>query len=433
MTVSRSRASSTYSDENASDGTALLLSKNSTASTTVSLPESTDLVVRARGDQFFGAPKMRVSVDGERIATVSVSATEWTDYTIPIDIPAGEHTVSIAFVNDFRFWRWDRNLRLDTVTAVAAVIEPPPPPPPSTGTPDFFQAADWLWEPISSDPQLAANSATWVSYLSDPNAQRVANLYDYSVALVSMTEATESTPRYDVTLTRPWGSDPFGSLTVPIPVGTDVPPGSDGHLAILDSTTGTAFGIWQASYDAATDSWSGSWGGVTAIDGDGVDVSGSATATNLARYAGVVTAEEFSAAVTANTGINHALTFSTDIAGPDFVSPATKSDGQNIAGVAAPIPEGYRIQLDPSIDIDAIPGITAGEKVIAKTLQTHGAYVVDQGGARMGFGFELVDDATPNSPGAVWADAGLAWDYYDMNNIPWSQLRVIASSDGFAA
>jgi hypothetical protein len=165
---------------------------------------------------------------------------------------------------------------------------------------------------------------------------------------------------------------------------------------------------------------------MTDLDGDGIDQSGSATAAAIARYAGVVTAAELSAAIAANTGINHALAFSTDLAGPDFVYPAAKSDGQNWAGVAVPIPEGYRIQLDPSIDVDAIPGMTPGERVIAKTLQTHGAYVVDQGSARMAFAFELLDDATSTSPGSVWVDAGFAWDYYDMNAIPWSQLRVLA-------
>ncbi len=94
---------------------------------------------------------------------------------------------------------------------------------------------------------------------------------------------------------------------------------------------------------------------------------------------------------------------------------------------AVPIPEGYRIQLDPSIDVDAIPGITPGEKVIAKTLQTYGAYVGDQGGARMAFIFEAVPGAISDNPAAVWEDAGFAWDYYDMQNIPWSQLRVLAS------
>ncbi|PRC61025.1 hypothetical protein C6A85_13470, partial [Mycobacterium sp. ITM-2017-0098] len=81
------------------------------------------------------------------------------------------------------------------------------------------------------------------------------------------------------------------------------------------------YGIWQAKYSSSTNTWSGSWGGMTSLNGDGIDRSGSATA----------------AAIAANTGINHALAFSTDLAGPDFVYPAIKSDGQNWAGVATPI------------------------------------------------------------------------------------------------
>ena len=95
--------------------------------------------------------------------------------------------------------------------------------------------------------------------------------------------------------------------------------------------------------------------------------------------------------------------------------------------MATPLPEGSRIQLDPSINVDAIPGITPAEKVIAKTLQTYGAYVVDKGGARMAFLFEEIPGATSSNPGAAWSNAGLKWDYYDMSKIPWSQLRVIAA------
>ena len=427
LTVSRPSNGTTYTDPTASGGTALLLHRNATASTTVTLPEFTSLVIRAKGDQYRGAPEMRVSLNGKVVSKVAVTATSWTDYTVPFSGPAGTYTLSVAFTND-RYSRrnGDRNLRLDTVTVVSAVVDPEPPTPPSTGSPGYFEGADWLWKPIATNPVLATNSATWVNYLAAPDKLRIANLYDYSVALVSASEITSSTPRYDVAFTEPWGSDPFGNTTVPIPLGTKVPPGSDGHVAILDPTTGLAYGIWQAKYNSSTNTWSGSWGGMTDFDGDGIDQSGSATAAAIARYAGVVTAAEFSAAIAANTGINHALAFSTDLAGPDFVYPAAKSDGQNWAGVAVPIPEGYRIQLDPSIDVDAIPGMTPGERVIAKTLQTHGAYVVDQGSARMAFAFELLDDATSTSPGSVWVDAGFAWDYYDMNAIPWSQLRVLA-------
>ena len=162
------------------------------------------------------------------------------------------------------------------------------------------------------------------------------------------------------------------------------------------------------------------------LNGSGVDITGSATGSGISVAAGVVTAAEFSAAVAANSGINHALVFSTNIAAPTFVGPAKKSDGSNIAGVATPLPQGYRIQLDPSIDVDAIPGITPGEKVIAKTLQTYGAYVIDNGAAAIAFNFETVPGATSANPGTVWTSAGLLWDYYDMTKIPWTKLRVLA-------
>lgn len=433
MTVARPAYGSVFTDPTASGGTALVLTQNTTASKTVALPSFTNIVIRAKGDQYQGAPQMKVSVNGKVVAKVAVAATAWTDYTVPFKGAPGTYTVSIAYTNDrYARGKGDRNLRLDTVTVVSSVVEPAPAPAPaptppsSTPTPGYFGGADWLWKPISSNPTLAANSSTWVGYLAAADKQRVANLYNYSVALVSASEITSSTPRYDVTLTKAWGSDPFGSTTVPIPLGTKIPPGTDGHVAVLDPTTGQAYGIWQAKYNSSTNAWSGSWGGMTSLNGNGIDTSGSATAAAIARYAGVVTAAEFSAAIAANTGINHALAFSTDLAGPDFVYPAIKSDGQNWAGVATPIPEGYRIQLNPDINVDAIAGMTPGERVIAKTLQTHGAYVVDQGGARMAFAFELLDDATPTSPGAVWKNAGLAWDYYDMKSIPWSQLRVLA-------
>jgi len=419
MVVSPARASRTYSDSSASGGKARLMSENGSASTTISLPESSNLVIRAKGDQYRGAPTMTVSLDGQAVSTIAVSATTWTDYTVPITAPAGTHTVSIAFSNDLRASpSKDRNLRLDKITVVAGTV---------TQAPAYFPTADWLWKPIPSNSAAAANSATWVSYLSAPGERHIANMYDYGVTLVPASAITTGTPRYDVTFTQAWGSDPFGSNTVALPRGTRIPPGSDGHIAVLDPVAGQSFGIWQAKYNSTTDTWSGSWGGRTPINGNGIDQTGSATATGISRYAGVVTAAEFDAAVAANTGVSHALVFSTDIAGPGFVGPAIKSDGTNIAGVATPIPEGYRIQLDPSINVDAIPNITPGEKVIAKTLQTHGAYVVDQGGARMAFAFEMVPDANATNPGAVYSNAGFAWDYYDMTNIPWSQLTVLAA------
>ncbi|PRC46076.1 hypothetical protein C6A85_91930, partial [Mycobacterium sp. ITM-2017-0098] len=284
MTLSSPSRGAVFSDPTASGGTALVLNQNTTASKTVALPAFTNIVIRAKGDQFQGAPQMNVSVNGKVAAKVAVAATAWTDYTVPFKGAPGTYTVSIAYTNDrYSRGKGDRNLRLDTVTVVSAVVDPvSPPPPTSTTAPGYFGAADWLWKPISSNPAVAANSATWVNYLAASDKQRVANLYNYSVALVSASEITSSTPRYDVNLTKSWGSDPFGSNTVPIPLGTKIPPGTDGHVAILDPTTGQAYGIWQAKYSSSTNTWSGSWGGMTSLNGDGIDRSGSATAAAIA-------------------------------------------------------------------------------------------------------------------------------------------------------
>ena len=412
---------------------------NSAPSTSYLLSEQdpqTGVITGTLGADADGDALIYTVVEGPQNGTVDIAGDGTFTYTPDLEWATqtgGADAFVIAVSDDTSFHLHLLSGGHTARVAVPVSVEPlgAPPTPPGTGAPPVFEAANWLWDPISSSPVLAEFSRTWVEYLSAPGQGRVANLYEFGVGIVGESAITASTPRYDVTFTEPWGDDPFGSFEVPIPLGTKVAPGSDGHLVVLDPSTGMAFGLWQAKYDAVSDTWSASWGGMAALDGDGIDQSGGATASGLSRYAGVVTAAEFSAAVATNTGLDHALFFSTDIAGPGFVSPARSSDGSNQAGVAIPMPEGYRVQLDPSLDIDAIAGITPAEKVIAKTLQTYGAYAGDKGGARMAFAFELAPDATSDAdPGAVWQDAGLLWDYYDMTHIPWQSLRVLQDWSG---
>ncbi|MFC7659366.1 hypothetical protein ACFQV8_27455 [Pseudonocardia benzenivorans] len=127
----------------------------------------------------------------------------------------------------------------------------------------------------------------------------------------------------------------------------------------------------------------------------------------------------------ADQDIPHALFFSTNIVKPKEVRyPATKTDGSNMDGSSAPIPEGARVQLDPSVDVDAIPGIGKGEAAIAKALQTYGAYVGDNGGARMAFIAEYAPGST------AYEDAGLSGDFVGLKDIPWDKLRVLSDWSG---
>lgn len=288
----------------------------------------------------------------------------------------------------------------------------------------YFDDADWLWDPIPASPVLDANSAAMVTSLASTSggSMRIANMYDYGATLIPASAITGATPRYTVSLDNypDWG-DPLGSDTVPIPAGTIIPPGSDGHVAIADPINGKVYSFWQLRFSAGV--WSAAFAGVAPLHGDGIETAGSSTATNLSRYAGVIRAAEIAAG-----HIPHALVFSTNMAAPTvYRYPAQKTDGNNSAGVAVPIPEGARIQLDPSINVAAIAGITAGEVAVAKALQTYGAYVCDKGGARAGFIFEHINGT---SPGSTYIAAGLEWDYFDMSHIPWSNLRVLKVWDG---
>lgn len=291
----------------------------------------------------------------------------------------------------------------------------------------IFQHAHWLYEPIKASPTLDASSATMVAALSAVGTQHVCGMVDFGVAMRGPAGVTLDTARYDIAFTNAiggggedWGPDPF-FIDMPLPDDITIPPGSDGHVVVADPALNLVFGLWQANYSGGA-----SWGGIADLNGDGIDYVGSATGSMLSRYAAVITVKDI-----LRGAIEHALFFSTDIARlTTFRYPAGKTDGANFAGNATTIPEGARVQLDPTINLAAISGITAGELMIGRALQRYGAYCGDNGGARMGFLFELADDADETTPGAAYVAAGLEWDYFDLTHIPWSSLRVLATWDG---
>ena len=166
-----------FADAAASGGRGLLLATNATASGTIRVAAARRLVVRARGDQCAGAPRMAVSVDGRRVLDVAVSTTGWSDYAADVGLAAGAHALAVAFTNDAHGAGCDRNLRVDklTVTSTAAApfsgkrfyVDP--------DSPARRQAAAWrstrpadaaLMDKIAAQP-----TALWVGgWVADPQA-----------------------------------------------------------------------------------------------------------------------------------------------------------------------------------------------------------------------------------------------------------------------
>jgi hypothetical protein len=269
-------------------------------------------------------------------------------------------------------------------------------------------APDSAWNmPIPDRPALDPRSAAMVRHLASQD-QGFANLYEFGTPVF---RADASTPRHRVRCTEGWGTCGLEDRLVPIPADAAPSPGSDGSMVVIDIPARTVYDFWQARRTPG--GWEASWGTANPLYGSGNDNSG-ATGAGFSALAGLVRASEI------KTGwIDHALVFSTDNAcTTSYRYPATKTDGQS--SVPDCIPEGARIQLDPSIDLEEIPGLTPAEWAVAKALQTYGAYCRDNGGAPMAFIFE-----TPLAAADPHLEAGLRWDYYGMPHIPWKSLRVL--------
>jgi endoglucanase len=140
-----------FVDGAASSGSALLMHTNATAKKGVTTSRADRFVVRARGDQCSGAPRMVVKVSGTRVLSRSVWASKWTDYSVSIVPVSGAQTVKIHFTNDRRTKACDRNLRVDKVSFGMA---PPPDPVPSS-TADVFEGAKLYVDPDSNAKRQA--------------------------------------------------------------------------------------------------------------------------------------------------------------------------------------------------------------------------------------------------------------------------------------
>jgi hypothetical protein len=181
--------------------------------------------------------------------------------------------------------------------------------------------------------------------------------------------ATSSTPLVKVVTDR----YPVGDVHyVPIPTRAEPTSGSDSKLGVIRKDTGEAWELWLARKQADGTWLAGSAGKTNVQTGSGF-FSGSTTGSGSSSF-NVVRPEELIAGE-----IKHALVIAAkaDYVAKTFVAPALRTDGRSTFSNA--IPEGARVQLDPNFDISKLP--QPWMRVVARALQTYGAYVTDRGGA----------------------------------------------------
>jgi hypothetical protein len=237
-----------------------------------------------------------------------------------------------------------------------------------------------------------------------------ANLVEYGIPIYSV---DGDTPTHWVRCTRKdYGGCPFAGWPVPIPDGAVVNSGSDGVLITADEAAGVIYEFWQAKKG---DEWTASFGAINSLRGTGW--GGASTGAGASRLAGVIRVAEIAA-----RNIPHALALQSNNACPTFRPPALKSDGYSDRDDC--LPEGARLQLDPTIDLSKL-GLSEGEKAVATALQRYGGFVMDVAEAPLSVSFELDTHAEPGALGQTYTDAGFRWDYDAMERIPWEKLKVL--------
>lgn len=200
-------------------------------------------------------------------------------------------------------------------------------------------------------------------------------------------EADASTPRVPVGDSTGWWG---GFSSVPIPVGATASLGSDHHLAIWDKPNNLLYEFWNAVKSGSN--WSASWGSTFASNGQGYQTGvnqNGARAYGGSLVGGLIRRQEM-----VNGFIPHALAMAYQYTRGLFYARGLGADGVtvNIAShndnasasnrnSTGNIPEGARLRLKASVDVDAKCGSNQACKVIGRALQTYGVFIVDTSGA----------------------------------------------------
>lgn len=236
--------------------------------------------------------------------------------------------------------------------------------------PFYFPSSPWN-TPIAPDATVDPNSAAMVqTIITDATSASFIIIVKQWTWTLYYADAT--TPRYTVALTSGYGGSKTKLVGVPIPNGAVPDPAGDGHMIILDTSTGCEYDFWKAIHNSNA-TWSTAWANaISYVTGNGWYPHGySATGGGAAGGAGLIRPEEMQAG-----HIDHAIAFSYTYAksgGP--VWPATEADGSYAVGV----PEGGRVQLDPALDLSTL-GLKPYEVTIARALQEFGMILMDNGG-----------------------------------------------------
>ena len=344
------------------------------------------------------AAKVEITRDGRLLDVVQSASGSYTD---------GMLWPNQSYLYDIRFL----DARGNRVLEKEATAQTP------SGVSVQLYGPSSFWNvPIPAAPAIASNSAQMVAKSLSPfsKSANLANSRAWGVPVIVVSKTSDM----HTIACRQFGCH----LTVSSPIPTSATPstGSDHRLVILNPSANEETDLWKATFNTTTQIWtagsryqtSTSNGGSGTQCATGQRCQG-AVAAGFAALGGVIRPEEI-----AQGHIDHALNLATPVAKARiFACPASHTDGKSTDPDA--IPEGARVQLDPTFNVDATKW-PAWQKVVAKTLQKYGAYITDTSDSLL-----LRGESTINRGYPAWTLAGVP-NSASLSKIPWDKMRVLS-------
>jgi len=288
----------------------------------------------------------------------------------------------------------------------------------------FFQEHSTWYEPIPDDAPLLPDSGAFISAIAAINPSLSMTVRpDQMEWSVPIWYAAEDTRGTDVTLTVTGPSTDLAEARgwnkgVPIPQGAQ-PAGfarmakgeyMDGHMVVVSRDRRSAWDFFALHLHVRppTAVHVRKWD----LTGDGINqdppLYGSCRESPVPLLHGLVTYEEVKAG-----RISHALAFGAPRQEGEAVYPCIMPP--TLMGHAR---VGYRLQLDPSIDLDAMP-LPNGARTIARALQEYGMIYVEVTGG--GSNVLYLEDLTLKEQQWDELDVGEGW----LPGISMSQFRAV--------
>jgi hypothetical protein len=348
-----------------------------------------------------GTARIQILRDGWLIDDIVAGPTTYTDYLL---------WQSTTYWYQFKAFNASGSVLADLATPVTTPVQ-------SGSFPRLYADSSFWNQPIGASPVIDPNSAAILASSIIPTAN-IATFNNNDEWGVPLAYSDPASKLYTV------GCLYYGcsqQVLFRIPRYAKANTGSDGKLVMIDPTTDTELDMGVATYDELADAWSTNSRYTTASDGwgamcaqglhcDGVMMSG------VDQFGGIVRPEEI-----AQGHIDHALSLIAPYWRSGFIAcPAVKTTGGT--NDANAIPMSARIQLDPSFNVDA-QSWPEWKKVLAKALQTYGAYVWDAGSDRL----DLRAESNISRGYDAWAKIGVPSQIgqASLAALPWSQVRVL--------